>query len=185
MARLVQGVGLNDVRSWDKGKRCPFYSRWSDMLKRCYSEKYHVTKPSYAECSVCDDWLTLSKFKSWMEEQDWEGKQLDKDLLIPGNKEYSPEACVFIANDVNQFINSGGISKSNGSLEGVTWMEEKGKYKAQAGNKGANGYIGLFLTEEGGHKAYLMRKYEMAVRLASLQSDPRVAEALLKRYKVH
>lgn len=105
MVRKVQGVGIMDadyivdVREYwvENGKRksrlvwsCPFHRKWSDMLVRCYSPKRLEYRQSYAGCYVCDEWLTFSNFKSWMEKQDWEGKHLDKDLLQTGSKVYSP-----------------------------------------------------------------------------------------------
>jgi len=70
---------------------CPFYRKWISMLTRCYSKNYQLRHPTYKGCSVSDEWLLFSAFKSWMKKQDWDGKQLDKDLLISGNKIYSPD----------------------------------------------------------------------------------------------
>jgi len=39
-----------------------------------------------------------------MERQDWEGKHLDKDILIPGNKIYSPDRCIFVSSLINLLI---------------------------------------------------------------------------------
>ena len=108
----VYGVGTNDagyaiqvmesVRGANgKPKQriiwfCPFYRRWVHMLERCYSERYQEKKPTYIGCTVCEEWLRFSNFKSWMETQDWEGKHLDKDLLVEGNKIYSPDTCILV-----------------------------------------------------------------------------------------
>lgn len=92
---LVCGVGINDATysvyrykgSAGSQKRiwaCPFYRTWGTMLGRCYSDKFHEQNPTYVGCTVCDEWLTFSKFKAWMETQDWKDKQLDKDILVPG-----------------------------------------------------------------------------------------------------
>lgn len=111
----LQGVGINDanyktttceridgvlVRTFI----CPYYAVWSDMLMRCYSTKYQEKCPTYKGASVCEEWLIFSNFKSWMETQDWEGKELDKDILIEGNNIYSAETCLFIPSEVNQLI---------------------------------------------------------------------------------
>lgn len=105
--KLIYGVGVNDsdykVNPTVKGKRvkCPFYMKWRNMIARCYSSAYHKIKPSYKGCVVCSEWLSFSNFKSWMIKQDWKGKQLDKDIVKLGNKEYSPSTCVFVSNSVN------------------------------------------------------------------------------------
>ena len=110
--KLVYGVGINDAdyRVQEKitvvdedGKKkqklvwiCPFYEKWKPMLRRCYSAKYQEVRPTYIGCSVSEDWLRFSTFKAWMAAQDWEGMEIDKDILFPNNKIYSPETCVFI-----------------------------------------------------------------------------------------
>ena len=126
---LVYGVGINDAdyrvqenkcytnnlgkRATEVLWRCPYYDRWYGMIRRCYSERELSRFPTYKGCSVCEEWLTFSNFKSWMEQQDWEGKHLDKDLLIYKNKVYSSETCVFVDYKVNLFIIKGSTSKSN------------------------------------------------------------------------
>lgn len=114
--KLVCGVGINDAdyvfQKWEtiivNGKRkqkliweCDFYRTWKSMLARCYSIKTQERQPTYKGCSVSDEWLTFSVFKNWMEKQDWEDKQLDKDLLFEGNKVYSSETCVFVTRMVS------------------------------------------------------------------------------------
>lgn len=75
--------------------RCPYYQRWVNMLDRVYLKN----RPAYVGVTVCDSWLNFSNFKSWMEKQDWEGKELDKDVF--GGKQYSPENCIFLHKKVN------------------------------------------------------------------------------------
>lgn len=195
--KLVCGVGINNAdyvvqinESWyEDGKQrqrgvwvCPFYSKWRSMLIRCYSSKEHETNPTYKGCSVCDEWLTFSNFKNWMEKQDWEGKEIDKDILYIGNKIYSPETCVFVDRKVNQFLVERGASRGK-LLIGVSQHKE-GKFIAQCNDgSGKGGYIGLFNTEIEAHKAWLKRKQEVALKLASEQTDTRVAKALIDRYE--
>lgn len=199
VTRLVYNVGINDAnyrgQEWvtvdgGDGKRkqrlvwiCPFYSRWRDMLKRCYSHKYQETHPTYKGCSVCHEWLTFSTFRRWMVEQDWEGKELDKDILIPGNKVYSPDVCVFIDRIVNSFVLEKNASCGE-YLIGVQWVGSKGKFRADCCDRlGKRNYLGLFNTEIEAHNAWLKRKQELALQLASEQTDPRVAKALIERYE--
>jgi len=95
MKRLVHDVGVNDSCYGD-ALRCPFYSTWVSMLKRCYSKIYQEKNRAYIECAVFNEWLVFSVFKSWMEEQNWKENELDKDILFNGNKIYSPETCIFV-----------------------------------------------------------------------------------------
>lgn len=88
--KLVYGVGINDCPKGEtKGNK--IYKTWAGMLKRCYSDAYHIERPTYKDCKVCGEWLTYSNFAEWAKTQDYEGKQLDKDIITPGNKIYCPE----------------------------------------------------------------------------------------------
>lgn len=186
--RLLCGVGINDsdyaIAKTVDGKRklCPIYQVWASMIKRCYCGIFHNENPSYVGCSVYEGWLLFSNFRSWMEKQDWIGKELDKDLIIKGNKVYSPEACVFIEHKVNNFIRDG---KSGRSLPaGVSIHKKTGKFQARVSNpiNKIEEHVGYFVCDKDAHLAWKRRKHELACQLADLQTDKRVADALRTRY---
>lgn len=197
--RLVCGVGTNDadyvVQKFEQlgyvdGKRkrrliwsCTYYQTWKNMLERCYSVKQHELRPTYKNCTVADDWLTFSNFKAWMENQDWEGKHLDKDLLFEGNKVYGPETCVFVTQMVNNFTIDSKATRGD-LLIGVCWHKKAGKFLAQCNNPFTKKLeqLGLFTTEQEAHEAWRKRKLELAHELAAVQTDPRIAKALIDRY---
>ena len=199
MVKLTLGVGVNDADYVVKvsqelgivdGKRkkkllwvCPFYMRWRNMLQRCYSEDYHKKTPTYKGCSVCEEWKYFSKFKAWMETQDWQGKELDKDLLFPKNKLYSPNTCVFVDRIVNSFLVERDASRGEFPI-GVYWSKWHNKYMARCQNPftGKYEYLGVFIDPEEAHQAWLKRKQELAQNLASMQTDTRIALALINRY---
>lgn len=153
------------------------------MLTRCYSTKFQERYPTYIGCTVAENWLTFSSFKAWMETQDWEGLQLDKDLLFEGNKVYSPETCVFISPMVNTFTND-RAAKRGEWLIGVVLHKPAGKFRAHCRNPltGKKEYLGYFDCELEAHGAWRKRKLELAHELAAIQTDPRVAKALIDRY---
>lgn len=196
---LVYGVGINDANyvvkkfetiGYVDGKQkkkqvwvCQYYQTWKHMLMRCYSSKYQESRPTYKGCTVSEEWLTFSTFKTWMEKQDWEGKQLDKDFLFEGNKVYSTEACVFVTGVVNSFAND-QRAKRGEWLIGVGWDKKRGKFRSRCRNPFSKGedYLGYFTCEQEAHKAWLKRKLELAHELAAIQTDTRVAKALIERY---
>lgn len=187
-AKKVRGVGVNDagyqVITASNGKRltCPYYQKWACMLTRCYSEKYQSSYPSYAGCSVCDEWLYFSVFKSWMERQDWHGKHLDKDLLVKGNKVYSPESCIFVTEEVNNFITDRSGDRGPWPV-GVDLNKKSGKFRAKCSDLGKGiKHIGMYETPEQAHIAYSEYKKSIARDLASLQDDTRVRNAILRFY---
>lgn len=197
--KLVYGVGINDagyvtqrfetigyVSGEQKQKlvwRCPIYQTWQHMLARCYSSKYQEKKPTYRGCTVSDTWLTFSNFKAWMEKQDFEGKHLDKDLLFEGNKVYSADTCVFVTPSVNTFTIDRGAARGEWMI-GASWHKRDGKFQANCKNPFTkkSEHLGLFSCELEAHQAWLKRKLELAHELAAIQTDPRVAKALIDRY---
>lgn len=186
---LVFGIGINDadyvVCPIVNGKAvwCRFYRTWVNMLKRCYSEKYQARQPTYIGCSVCDEWLTFSNFKKWMEKQDWEGNQLDKDLLTNGNKVYSPETCVFVDKVTNLFTTDHGAARGEWPI-GVYFNKRGGKFQAYCNNPfiKKREHLGFFACPNQAHLTWKKRKHELACQLADLQTDERVAKALRVRY---
>lgn len=190
--KKIYGVGINDagyvaekkVRV-DGGSKliwyCPYYRTWKSILSRCYSGACHKRQPTYVGCTVVDEWKTFSNFKSWMETQDWEGKQLDKDLLVEGNKEYGPDTCVFVTRSVNSFMTD---SKANRGDLPTGVVRHQGKYQAHCSNPFAKKqeFLGTFSCPQEAHRAWKAKKAEHAIRLAEEQTDERVKRALLERY---
>lgn len=195
MARVIFGIGVNDATykttttETFEGKRkrtwiCPYYNVWRGMIRRCYYEQGRAKTESYLNTVVCEDWLLFSQFKDWMEQQSWEGKQLDKDLLVRGNKVYSPETCVFISKGLNLFLTE--RQKSRGDyLIGCHFENKIGKFKAVCSNpyKGKQETLGFFTSETEAHEAWLERKLQLAKLLAAEQDNQRVAKALIDRYE--
>lgn len=193
-SKLIHGVGTNDadyptcINTKINGRlvtlwRCPYYNTWAGMLERCYSNKSHVRNPAYIGCSVAKEWQTFSVFRVWMAAQMWEGNQLDKDLLIPGNRVYSHVACRFIDRVVNTFILDNQTSRG-AYPTGVCWTKANRKFAAQCNNPftGKRGHIGYFDCPNEAHLAWATRKLEHAKVLAAKQTDPRVAKALIDRF---
>ena len=201
MNKLVYGVGVNDLgykihvreeltknggkRIWKTVFLCKYYVVWRDMLKRCYSKKYLESKPSYVGTSVCSEWLSATAFKKWMEQQDWHGKCLDKDIIAPKSKLYSPETCAFVLAATNSFVTARDACRGEYPV-GVSLYERTGKYRARCENPftGKKEHLGYFLTPEDAHEAWRERKHELAQLVAATESDIRVVEALKKRYSL-
>lgn len=122
-------------------------------------------------------------FRAWMAEQDWHGRDLDKDLLFPGNKVYGPETCVFIHDGLNNFTTDRAADRGDSPL-GVYWHKQSGRFRAQCSNPftGKLETLGLFTCPDAAHEAWRKRKHEHALALAAQQTDPRIAKALSVRY---
>ena len=186
---LVYGVGINDAEYAigpivdGKAVRCPYYVTWASMIKRCYYEKYQELRPTYKGCSVCPEWISFMNFRKWMMAQDWEGKQLDKDLLVLGNKVYSANTCVFVDQTTNNFTTDHAKSRGEYPL-GVSFYKPHDKFRAYCNNPFTKKKesLGYFHCQNEAHEVWKARKHELACQLADLQTDERVAEALRTRY---
>ena len=173
-SKLVWGFGINDADyitnpmvkiegKWVHLPVCPYYSKWYDMLRRCYSEEYQEKHPTYKGCSVCEEWKHFNNFKRWMEQQDWEGKDLDKDFLVEGNRTYSPSACIFIPQKVNKFVTTSGKMRGDHPI-GVRLdkRRKKNPYLSQCSDgSGVQKYLGYFATPEQAHQSWLQKKLEV------------------------
>lgn len=199
--RTICGVGINDAdyvvnkykgiiaedgnKKWVVVSRCPFYVVWKSMLNRGYDEKTKQKQPTYYDSSVCKEWHLFSTFKAWMETQDWQGKHLDKDILVPGNKIYSPETCIFVSRRLNSFVTDNAAARGEWPI-GMHWNKKAGKFMAQCSNPltGKNEYLGYFTTPEDAFEAWRARKLENVLKLAAVENlQDNIVEALINRYK--
>ena len=188
--KLICGVGINDSdyeitrHEYVGGKRkiiwiCPIYRAWKNMHHRCASG----INPTYDECSVHTDWIKFSEFHKWMKDKDYSGKDLDKDILFPGNKIYGPDTCIFVSHAVNSFILD-RAAKRGPYLLGVNMHAQTGKYRAKCRNPmtGESEHLGLFFTQHEAHEAWRKRKHQIACLYAENESDVRLKAALMTRF---
>ena len=186
----VQGVGTNDASyqvtykdESGKSVRCPFYSRWVGMLQRCYSHSHQTARPTYVGCSVARVWLTFSNFKLWMADQDWEGKHLDKDLHVSGNKVYSPENCQFVTQAINCLLTDSAAARGEWP-QGVDWNKQRGKFKARIKIDGKSKQLGWFDDSAAASRVYRTAKREDIIRHANLnKDDPQLFADLIRSSK--
>lgn len=186
--KLVCGVGINDADYEVVKLKCPLYIKWKSMLERVFSDKALLKRPKYKECSIAKEWLIFSNFRQWMEQQNWVGMHLDKDLLGDG-KTYGPKHCVFVTNEVNSFMNE--HSAANGEYPVGVSRRDRSKHKkfeahcnVVIGGIRRKKFLGSYLTPEEAHHAWRVEKFEQAKRLASMQENREIADALIKRYTV-
>lgn len=181
----IFGIGINDasylvrIKQINSSQVCPYYQRWQGMLERCYSPAYKKLHPTYNNCTVIKDWLLFTNFKNWMQKQDWKGKQLDKDILTPGNKIYSPNTCVFVKQDLNNLLVS-RINARGKYPQGVYRLATNKNYIAQYNLNGKRIYLGYFNTIQNASKAYNKAKSKHLIRIAYEQSDNRIKKGLIR-----
>lgn len=100
--------GVGRFKSKIKGVRNKQYQIWINMIKRCYSTKQIERNLTYKDVTVCEEWHNFQNFAEWYEEnynpEYMEGWHLDKDILVKGNKVYSPETCTLVPKEINNLF---------------------------------------------------------------------------------
>lgn len=82
-----------------------YYSIWLSMLSRCYNTPQDSVRfKKYIDCEVCKEWHYFQNFAEWYVNNSIDGYQMDKDILVRGNKIYSPETCCFVPQEINNLI---------------------------------------------------------------------------------
>ena len=176
MTKKIHSVGIND-----SGEDKEFYLTWVHMLERCYSPKRLERQPSYIECSVAEEWHIFSNFQPWAKTQDSKGKTLDNDLLLPDNKLYSRETCVFISKTLNSFL-AVDMPRTTELPRGVSISGKKFMARVRNPFTKKQEYLGTFSCPDEAHKAWKKRKQELACLLAELEHDEKIINALVTRY---
>lgn len=169
--KLVYGVGINDyegkvaIRVNGSDKLIDSYSRWKDMLRRCYSSNFLENNKTYIGSSVSTDWLVFSNFKSYYDKYNIGGFHLDKDIISRGNKIYCEEFCSFVPSEINSLITNSKKIRGNFPV-GVYCDKSKNKFRAtcSVNNKTIN--LGWFDTPLDAFNTYKKYKTELIVEMA-------------------
>lgn len=155
--KIIYGFGINDYNKSVKVKNRHIYSYslWRGIIRRGYDNNVKVRQPTYQDCSVCDEWKYFSNFKHWFDENYVEGYVLDKDILVKGNKVYSPETCCFVPEEINVIFTKRQRYRGKYPI-GV--HKDRKSYIASVSQYGTKKYIGSFKTEKEAYNAYKKAK---------------------------
>ena len=175
-APSVCGVGVLGTRypSSEYGVHTKEYKLWCNMLRRCYSDDFKKKRPTYEGCEVSENFKSYEYFYEWCNKQvgfnnkDW---QMDKDLLVKGNKVYSESTCVFIPQEINSLLINCTASRGK-HLIGVYWSKTANAFVSRVSrNKGGSEHLGLFNTEIEAFNAYKQAKENYIKELANKWKD--------------
>ena len=136
------------------------------MLARNYDPYTQSKQPAYIGCSVCEEWLCFQNFAEFYINHPSYGLgyNLDKDLLVKGNKVYSPETCTMLPPDLNVVI-SGNTPSKNGMPLGVNKIDNGYVARLSKGKDGRE-YLGYYKTAEEAHEVYVEAKERYVKNLA-------------------
>lgn len=153
-------IGIVDIEEYVCNDKS--YGVWKDMLRRCYSRGANLRWNSYKDCSVCEEWMYYSNFKKWFDEHYVDGWHLDKDLIIAGNRVYSPTTCCFIPREINVLFKK--TQRANNMPKGVKYHHNRYYASIQCNSK--HHYLGSFDTIEDAVSAVKSKQREYLLELA-------------------
>lgn len=178
--QLIYGVAYNDS---DTRGKTESYKCWRRMIRRCYSPKFRAKHQSYLDCIVCEEWLMFSNFEKWFDKNYVKGYHLDKDILVKGNKIYSPDTCCFVPRIINNLFIKANKTRGDTPI-GVSWHNNN--FYASCRIYGTNRtHLGVYPTPEEAFNAYKEAKESYIKAVAQEYYDRgeitrRVYDALMK-----
>ena len=154
------------------------YKHWSSMIRRCYADNKNKFNPTYKDCSVCEEWHNFQNFGKWFDENYYtienETMALDKDILVKGNKTYSPETCVFVPQRINSLFLKRNKSRGKYPI-GTTYNKRDKKYEScchmYKNNRYTRHAIGNFDTPTEAFTAYKTFKEQYIKQVANEYKD--------------
>lgn len=196
MNKLVRGIGINENKylAEKDGILVKEHILWTNMLHRC-TEKCWVKYPTYIGTTCSENFKSYTFFYEWCQKQvgfgnrDEVGRgwQIDKDILIKGNKHYSEDTCVFVPSKINKLLTKRHNFRGEWPI-GVSWHESSKKFHSCCSDgAGKNKRLGCFNTMQEAFLAYKVFKEALIKEVAEkykLQLDPRAYQTLIN-YEVN
>lgn len=167
--RRVYGVGYLGEGSYEYSYlERKIYKTWKSMLQRGYDCRLKNKYKTYRDVLVCEDWHNFQNFAEWFERNYYEVKNdsvsLDKDILVKGNKLYSPDTSIFVPSRINNLF-----TRSD---------KARGKYPIGV-TKDGNKYVAMIsITKNEIKNRHIIGKYETP--LEAFKSYKKYKESLIK-----
>lgn len=159
---------------------------WGNIQMRCKVGGIVQTKnPTYIGCVMSKNFQNFQFFAEWCQTQigyGLEGYDIDKDILVEGNKEYRENKCVFVPHPLNSFLVANN-SRRGKYPQGIH-LSSCGQLKVNVCVNGKMQHVGIYKTEQEALIAYKAAKEEEAQRWHSRLCakefivDPRVMERM-------
>ena len=176
----VHGIGILGIKYPAKinKKMTKEYDTWFQMIRRCFDEKHKNERPTYQNVTCCKEWLLFENFYEWLHNQEnfdkwYNGRDnnerwcLDKDILVKGNKTYSPKTCCLVPNNINVLFTNRKNYRGNLPI-GVT--KHGNQFVTQCMNPFTNNkkqeYLGAYLTPEKAFQVYKQYKENIIKQVA-------------------
>lgn len=176
------GVGKHFPHADNNGVQFKKYTTWQHMIGRCYCEAKRESHLAYSECTVCEEWHNFQNFADWYEKNfydigDGTRMHIDKDVLVKGNKVYSPETCIFLPQRINMMFTT-KAKRIDADLPNAIYRSKTG-YKSAYNGKS----LGVFKTLEEAIDIHQIAKRKHIKQVVEEYKDrlpPYICEVLLR-----
>lgn len=160
--RTVFGIGYLGCSDAETTRDNYIYSKWVNMLQRCYDKETHKLKPYYAPCLTIVEWLNFSNYREWHRENAMGDIKvdLDKDILIQGNTVYGSETCSLVSHFTNTVFEDRGMETN------IVQNNATGKYDVTMSVLGKKEEVGSFDTEEEAKQGFIDYKQDYINKFA-------------------
>ena len=183
-------VGEGKYKPSENGKDTNAYKVWRNMIERCYDPYELNKKPTYIDCYVCEEWHNFQNFAQWYYKNIYncnnERMHLDKDILIKGNKIYSPKTCCIVPQRINVMFTKRQNCRGKHPI-GVKWHKRDKIFEVRCYDKNCNRqYLGRFDNEIDAFTCYKNYKEKVIKQVADEYKDliPKELYEALYRYEV-
>ena len=173
----IYGIGIvgNKYLNWINNKAIKEYDVWKQMLRRCFDKKTKEKYPTYKNVTCCKEWLLYENFYEWLHSQKNFGKwyegerwELDKDILVKGNKIYSSKTCCLVPHNVNTLFTNHSLYKKDLPI-GIT--KNSNGFCVRCNNLliGERIYLGTYKTIEESFNVYKQYKEDVIKQVAEIE----------------
>lgn len=165
--KTVFGIGCTGYDDDIKYKE--IYSIWHSIMQRCFSDDFKNKNRHYKDVTCYSEWLIYKNFEKWYLDNYYkienEQMQIDKDILIKGNKIYSPQTCIIVPKNINVLFTNRRIER-NGKILG--FCQRGDKYETYCNEFGKRKFLGTFNSKEEAFYAYKKEKEKYIKQVADL-----------------
>jgi hypothetical protein len=172
----VCNVGITGNK-YSTDSKCREYATWKSMIKRCFDNQEKEKHQTYKDVTCCNEWLLYENFYEWIHSQEnfnkWKENEkwdIDKDILIKGNKIYSSETCCLVPQSINVLFVTHYPHRGN-CLIGTYYDSNRNQYVARCSNtydypKKTGVFLGRYTTQLEAFNAYKKYKENLIKRIA-------------------
>lgn len=173
----VYGVGITGLK-YPRSFNCRItkeYNSWFNILQRSFSENEKNRSPYYKDVTCCEEWFLFENFYEWLHNQDnfdkwYSGKRwaIDKDIIVKGNKLYSPDTCCLVPQNVNCLL----LKRDALRGEFPIGVKKRGdKFEANCGNPFTRKreHLGVYDTPEEAFLTYKIHRENYIKQVAEIE----------------